>query len=201
MHMDTRGTRWSKLALGLTALLASCAITAACSSGTSSADKTATAGKGGGTTPAATKSAATSTGTKAATTPSATTGATQAPAGAVIAVTLNEFAVALDKDTVPAGKVTFRATNEGPDDAHEMVIIRTDLAPGALPTAADGSVPEDAIDLVDEIEEIAVGESDELTVDLKAGSYVLICNIVQTEADGTIESHYQKGMRRALTVE
>jgi hypothetical protein len=29
---------------------------------------------------------------------------------------------------------------------------------------------------------------------------VLICNIVQTEPDGTIESHYQKGMRTALTV-
>ncbi len=140
----------------------------------------------GGKTPAASATAA--------------AGSTPAAAGTIINVILNEFAVAPDKSTVSAGNVTFRAKNEGPDDAHEMVIIRTDLAPSALPTVADGSVPEESIDLVDEIEEIAVGESDELTVELKAGSYVLICNIVQTEPDGTIESHYQKGMRTGLTV-
>ncbi len=77
VHVGTRGTRWSKLALGVTALLACGAISAACSSGTSSADKTATAAKGA-TTPAATKAAATSTGTKAATTPAATAAATKA---------------------------------------------------------------------------------------------------------------------------
>ncbi len=139
------------------------------------------------------------------TTPAATAtkAAVSSPAadGTVIEVVLNEFAVVPSESTVAAGAITFRATNDGPDDAHEMVIIRTDLAPDALPTADDGSVPEADIDLVDEIEEIAVGESDELTVDLEAGSYVLICNIVQEEADGTIESHYQKGMRSALTVE
>jgi uncharacterized cupredoxin-like copper-binding protein len=134
---------------------------------------------------------------------SATASAVSSPGteGPVIEVLLVEFSVVPDKSTVSAGEITFRATNEGPEDAHEMVIIRTDLAPDALPTADDGSVPEDDIDLVDEIEEIAVGASDELTVELAAGSYVLICNIVQTEADGTIESHYQKGMRSALTVE
>jgi uncharacterized cupredoxin-like copper-binding protein len=134
---------------------------------------------------------------------SATPAAVSSPGtdGTVIEVLLVEFSVVPDKSTVPAGEITFRATNEGPDDAHEMVIIRTDLAPDALPTADDGSVPEDDIDLVDEIEEIAVGDSDELTLELSAGSYVLICNIVQEEPDGTIESHYQKGMRSALTVE
>ena len=121
--------------------------------------------------------------------------------GTVVDVLLNEFAVVPDKSTVPAGEITFRATNEGPEDVHEMVIIRTDLAPSALPTVANGSVPEDELDAVDEIADLAVGATGELTVDLDAGSYVLICNVVQEEPDGTIESHYQKGMRGALTVE
>jgi predicted lipoprotein with Yx(FWY)xxD motif len=78
MHVQTRGPRWSKLALGVTALLACGAITTACSSGTSSADKTVTAAEGGATT-SETKAAATSTGTKAATTPAATAVGTKAP--------------------------------------------------------------------------------------------------------------------------
>lgn len=126
---------------------------------------------------------------------------TRPAGGTVVEVLLNEFAVVPDKTTVPAGSITFNATNQGPDDEHEFVIIRSDLAPGALPTGADGSVPEDEVDFVDEIEGLAVGASGSVTVDLAAGKYVLICNIVQTEPDGTIESHYQQGMRNALTVE
>lgn len=38
-----------------------------------------------------------------------------------------------------------------------------------------------------------------LTIDLAAGRYVLICNIV--EKDDEIESHYQEGMRVSFTVE
>jgi predicted lipoprotein with Yx(FWY)xxD motif len=105
MHMDTRGTRWSKLALGVTALLACGAITAACSSGTSSADKTATAAKGGVTTPAATKAAATSTGTKAATTPAATTGATKAPSTPAAGTTQPSGATGVKVGDTALGKV------------------------------------------------------------------------------------------------
>ena len=136
-------------------------------------------------------------------TPAATTSADNTPAGDdnIIVVELVEFSVVLDKATVPAGSLTFRATNNGPDDEHEFVIIRSDLAPNMLPTADDGSVPEDEVDVVDEIEGLAVGDSGEVTVDLEAGAYVLICNIVQEEADGTIEAHYERGMRTSLTVE
>jgi len=37
-------------------------------------------------------------------------------------------------------------------------------------------------------------------VDLDAGNYVLICNIVEEE-DGETVSHYQEGMRTPFTVE
>ena len=123
-------------------------------------------------------------------------------AAPVVNVTLQEFEVVAQPDSVAAGKVTFRATNNGPEDEHEMVVIKTDLAADALPTKDDGSVDEDGdgIDAIDEIEEFPVGETKELDVDLDAGSYVLICNVVEDE-DGQTESHYQEGMRTAFTVE
>ena len=88
-------------------------------------------------------------------------------------------------------------------EIHEFVIIKTDLEPDALPTAADGSVDEAGagIEVIDEIEDIPAGESaDPLAVDLEAGSYVLICNIVDEDVSPP-ESHYQEGMHTAFTVE
>jgi len=119
---------------------------------------------------------------------------------AVVNVELREFQIITDVDSAPAGEVTFRAENSGPEDEHELVIIKSDLEPDALPTAEDGSVPEDEVDLIDEIEPFAVGDTEEITVDLEPGSYVLICNIVEEE-DGETEAHYQLGMRTAFTVE
>lgn len=123
-------------------------------------------------------------------------------AGSTVDVTVQEFAVLPAQDSAPAGDVTFSVTNEGPEDTHEFVVFKTDLAPDALPTASDGSVDEEGegVQLVDEIEDIAVGDSPTLTVSLEAGSYVLICNIVEDEGDETIV-HYQQGMRAAFTVE
>ena len=51
--------------------------------------------------------------------------------------------------------------------------------------------------MIDELEEIPVGESKDLSVNLEAGSYVLICNIFQEPED----SHYQFGMRIGFEVE
>ena len=102
-------------------------------------------------------------------------------------------------DTAPAGSVTFQVTNDGPGDVHEFVVLKTDLDPGALPTDANGAVTEagEGIEVVDEIEDIAVGASPELTVTLAAGKYVLLCNIYdETEK----EAHYKMGMRVGFTV-
>jgi uncharacterized cupredoxin-like copper-binding protein len=123
-------------------------------------------------------------------------------AGGAIAVTLQEFAVITSPAQAPAGEVTFDVTNEGPDDVHEFVVFATDLAPDALPTIEDGSVDEEGegIELQGEIEDLAVGDTQSLTLDLAAGNYALICNIVEEE-DGELESHYQEGMRVAFTVE
>lgn len=120
-----------------------------------------------------------------------------------VAVTLQEFAVSGDPASVAAGSVTFDVSNDGPDDVHEFVVIATDLGPTELPVDEDGAVDEggEGIEVVDEIEEIPVGESRSLTVDLEAGNYVLICNILQEEPNGTLEAHYSEGMRTGFTVE
>ena len=78
-------------------------------------------------------------------------------------------------------------------------MIRTDLEPVALPVE-EGHVPEEDVELVDEIEPFAPGTSASITLDLKAGSYVFICNIAEME-NGELESHYEEGMRVAFTVE
>jgi uncharacterized cupredoxin-like copper-binding protein len=120
--------------------------------------------------------------------------------GGTVEVTLQEFAVTPAPGSIGAGEVTFEVTNEGPDDVHEFVVFKTDLAPDALPTGEDGSVDEagEGLELIDEIEDMAVGDAATLTVSLEAGNYVLICNIYDADE---AESHYQEGMRVGLIVE
>jgi uncharacterized cupredoxin-like copper-binding protein len=129
-------------------------------------------------------------------------GGEETGAGGAIAITLQEFAVLPSPDSAPAGEVTFNVTNIGPEDVHEFVVFATDLAPDALPTAPDGSVDEtgEGVELIDEIEDIAVDATPTLTVTLDSGSYVLICNIVEEEGADTIV-HYQQGMRVGFTAE
>lgn len=107
-------------------------------------------------------------------------------------VTLSDFEIELSQASAPAGEVTFEVENDGPS-IHEFVVFATDLAPDALPTDDAGDVAEgEDFEPVDEIEDIEVGASPSLTLDLDAGSYVLICNIA---------AHYRQGMRTAFTVE
>jgi len=116
-------------------------------------------------------------------------------------VTLQEFSVSPDVSSVPAGRVKFHVSNIG-EDMHEFLVIRTDLAPDMLPTEANGSYMDDGpgTDLLDEIELVPSGESRDLDINLSAGKYVLICNMVHEEGD-ELEVHYQLGMHTAFTVE
>jgi uncharacterized cupredoxin-like copper-binding protein len=138
--------------------------------------------------------------------PNASTGASASAnaggGGTTVNVTVEEYSVTPESESAPAGDVTFHITNDGPNDVHEFVVVKTDLAPDALPTAEDGSFDEDGdgVEVIDEIEEIAVDESQDLTVNLESGAYVLLCNRVVQEGDET-ESHYAMGMHAAFTVE
>ncbi len=119
--------------------------------------------------------------------------------GGTVNVTLQEFSVGTDPTTTDAGEVVFEASNEGPNDTHEFVVFLTDLGPTELPTDENGAVDEtgEGIELIGEIEDIPVGETKSVTLDLEAGNYVFICNIWD-EAEQ--ESHYQEGMRTTFTV-
>jgi uncharacterized cupredoxin-like copper-binding protein len=124
----------------------------------------------------------------------------QKPSGATeVDVTLKEFAIASSQATVPAGNIYFLVDNQGPEDPHEFVVIKTDLAPDALPVE-EGMVPEEEVDLIDEIEPFTPTSKASLTLDLQPGKYVFICNIAEME-NGELESHYQEGMRTAFTVQ
>ncbi len=62
--------------------------------------------------------------------------------------------------------------------------------PDALPVE-NGLIPEDQVDLVDEVDDIPPGTDASLDVNLDAGSYVLVCNL---------PAHYEPGMYAAFTV-
>lgn len=112
-----------------------------------------------------------------------------------VGIVLSEFVVQPDSTSASAGDVTFNADNEGQDE-HEFVVVKADDA-SELPTDADGAVDEGGLEpgqLIGEIEGLEPGASGEATLGLDSGTYVLFCNIVDEEPDGTIESHFAEGM-------
>ncbi len=127
--------------------------------------------------------------------PTATAGAE----GAAVEVLLDGWSVVANPSEVAAGDVTFTAVNAGDED-HELVVVKTDTAPDALPVV-DGKVDEaTAGEVIGEIEEFASGGEEAATFTLTPGNYVLFCNITETEASGEIESHYEEGMHTAFVV-
>ena len=106
-----------------------------------------------------------------------------------IEVSMTEFAFGLSAFSAPAGRVNFSTTNNG-TISHNLIVIRTDLAAGALPV--DGPRADTTqLGVVGVIDPVDAGAAAEATFDLSAGHYVLICNIA---------GHYQQGMFTTLTV-
>jgi uncharacterized cupredoxin-like copper-binding protein len=109
-----------------------------------------------------------------------------------VGVTLADYSVTPDESSAPAGDVTFDITNDA-EQTHEFVVFKTDLAEDQLPTNEDGDVDEEGegVEHIDEIEDVAGGSTESLTVYLDAGNYVLICNL---------PGHYRQGMHASFTV-
>ena len=121
-------------------------------------------------------------------------------ATSTVNVQLNEFAIVLDTNTAPAGKIAFVATDTG-EEPHELVILHG--GPNNLPTDKDGALDEKKLPggtLVGEIEPFPVGETCDGTFDMSPGEYTLLCNIVETEENGKHESHLKEGMLTTFTV-
>ena len=113
---------------------------------------------------------------------------TEAP-GSSLEVTVSEFKLELSSTTVAAGDVSITGVTAGTIE-HEIIIIRSDLDSSELPLV-DGRVPEDEVDMVDEISEFAAGTSATQTFNLTPGRYVLI---------GNLPAHYTSGMHHVLEV-
>jgi uncharacterized cupredoxin-like copper-binding protein len=113
--------------------------------------------------------------------------AASALAGGSTKVTLNEFSVKASPKSVTHGKVTFSVKNSG-DDEHELVVIKTSTAASKLKVSGGRAATKGS---VGEVEDIAGGKTKKLTLNLKKGHYVLICNL---------PGHYQQGMRTDFTV-
>jgi uncharacterized cupredoxin-like copper-binding protein len=110
--------------------------------------------------------------------------------------TEKDFSINLDSSSASSGDVTFHVTNNGPS-AHEFVVFKTDLPEGSLPTTKEkGAVIVNesgpGVKHIDEIPGLNKGDDKDLTVNLKPGKYVVICNL---------PTHYQLGMHAALTVQ
>lgn len=89
-----------------------------------------------------------------------------------VTVTLSEWKVGLSRDTVRAGAVTFRVTNNGSIN-HGFYVRGAGLDKGTR--------------------EIPAQQSASLTVTLKPGTYEVFCPMSD-------ESHKNAGMKRALVV-
>ena len=126
----------------------------------------------------------------------------QTPAGSAVSVNITEYIVAPAPTSASAGHITFTVKNIGGTE-HELQVIKTELAPGALPANADHSanLQGAGVQVAGSVPKFAKQEKRSLTLDLQPGSYVLICNVVQQNSNGTTTSHYAEGMRAAFTVQ
>lgn len=99
--------------------------------------------------------------------------------------------IVLDHEAVKPGRVTLTAENQSKTLVHELLVARAP-ANGQLPLDAKADrVNEKRAHPLGEISDLAPGKSGKLTLNLKAGTYILFCNQ---------PGHYKDGMRATLVV-
>ncbi len=99
--------------------------------------------------------------------------------------------IVVDNVALKPGRVTLHANNQSKTLEHEVLIAR-DNGGAELPfDAAKDRVVESRAHSLGEISELKPGHSGSLTLNLKAGTYVLFCNV---------PGHYKDGMHVKLVV-
>jgi uncharacterized cupredoxin-like copper-binding protein len=104
-----------------------------------------------------------------------------------VKVGLKEYKVLPSAKSVTAGKVTFSVKNVGKVN-HELVVIKTNVAPGKLPVKNAKASEKGS---VGKVPELKPGKSGKVTLKLAKGKYVLLCNL---------PAHYQLGQYSGFTV-
>lgn len=100
--------------------------------------------------------------------------------------------ITTDMATVPAGEITFTATNDSEATIHEMLISPVPADGGMLPyDQAAYRVEEESAMSLGEVSELEPGDTGALTITLDPGQYVLYCNV---------PGHYEMGMWTLITV-
>jgi uncharacterized cupredoxin-like copper-binding protein len=121
--------------------------------------------------------------------------ATSTPAGPqIVNVSLTTYGFKLTPSNIKAGDVKFVVKNDATDLMHEIILVKTDLAPDKMPIGSDNtSIDEDskAITIVGAVEDVEPGKSGEVVMKLTAGHYVYFCNK---------DNHYKLGMVGELTI-
>lgn len=98
------------------------------------------------------------------------------------------MSMTVDPGSAPHGKVKFVVQNQG-TELHEVVVVKTTTPFDQMQVNANEKVSEKGSK--GEISGIGKGKTKSKTVKLKAGQYVLLCNIA---------GHYTSGMRAPFTV-
>lgn len=113
--------------------------------------------------------------------------------GSSMNVTLESYHISISTNKLRAGQVTFTAQNAAPL-THEMLVVPLDgRTIATLPyDKTINRLSEETLGSLDEIADIAGGTGGTLTMDLKPGRYVLLCNL---------PLHFQAGMVAPFTVE
>lgn len=101
-------------------------------------------------------------------------------AAATVRVTEKEWSLKPVPAKVKPGRVTFVLKNAG-KLAHELVVLKTNIAPGKLPTKGTKATEPGR---VGKVPSVKPGGTKRVTLNLKAGKYVLICNV---------PAHYKSG--------
>ncbi len=97
-----------------------------------------------------------------------------------------------DRQSVKAGPVEFLVSNDSKTLVHEMIVVSVRDPNTPLPyDSKNSTVIESKIKDLGEASDLPPGTKKTLTLTLKPGKYILICN----QPD-----HYKSGMRTSLTV-
>ncbi len=114
-------------------------------------------------------------------------GVIAAPSDGTVKVGMREWAISPAPASAKAGKITFVIKNNG-KAKHELVVVKTDIAPGKLPVKKNRASEKGA---QGEIGNLPAGATKRLTLTLPKGKYVLLCNFI---------GHYQAGQRVGFVV-